>query len=310
MAETDVTDHLRFDGRVAVVTGAGGGIGREHARLLAARGAKVVVNDLGCDIFGVGSDPNRARETATEIVEAGGDAIPNSDSVAEPGGAESLIQSALDGFGRVDIVINNAGIFETRPLEDTDVANLRMYVETNLIGSAAVAMAAWPHFVEAGYGRLVNTQSSAGIVGMLSRLSYATAKTGILGLTKCLAHEGVELGIKVNLVNPAARTRMWTDPLSGEPVADVPGAPAPGEADEYAPHLVSPMFAVLAHESCPVTGEMFNSGTGRITRQFIADTVGFQDIELTPETIVERWDEVINETDYFAPEILRPYRGM
>jgi NAD(P)-dependent dehydrogenase (short-subunit alcohol dehydrogenase family) len=303
-------DELRFDGRVAIVTGAGRGMAREHALLLAARGAKVVVNDLGSETAGGGADPSVAAAVVEEIRAAGGEAVANTDSIATESGAQAVVATAIDSWGRLDTLINSAGIFETKPLAETDIENFTKHVTTNMIGTAAMCFAAWPHMVEGGYGRIVNTESSAGVLGMLSRISYAASKTGIIGITRCLAHEGAESGIKVNLVNPTARTRMWIDPATGTDWADVPPPPPPGKADPWRVPGASPMYLVLAHEACPTTGEMYNCGADRVNRQFFADTAGIEDPHLDPETIIERWAEVVDENDYFTPTPLRPYRGM
>lgn len=304
------TEFLGFADRVVIVTGAGRGLAKEHAKLLASRGAKIVVNDLGAAVDGGGEDPSVATAAVAEIREAGGEAVASFDTIATEAGAAAIVAAALDNFGRLDVLINSAGIFETLPVADTDFDNFVKHATTNLIGTAAVSLAAWPHMVEAGYGRIVNTESSAGVVGMLGRVSYGATKTGIIGLTRCLANEGREHDVKVNLVNPAARTRMWLDPNTGRELTDVPPKPGGGELDPYRPEIVSPIYAVLAHESCPTTGEMFNCSTGTVSHQFFADTAGINDPHLTPEAIVKRWGEVMDETDYFAPTIARPYRGM
>lgn len=300
---------LRFDGEVAIVTGAGRGLGREHAMLLAARGAKVVVNDRGGSVDGSDacSDPAVAEDVVTEIEAAGGEAVANTESVADPDGPRRIVDHALAAFGRVDALINNAGIFERRAFPDVSRSNLDSYLATNLVGSIAMCLAVWPEMTQQGYGRIVNTQSSAGILGMADRVPYGASKTGILGLTRCLARDGADRGIKVNLVNPSGRTRMWLEP-DGRPSPDVPALPLGGLDDDYLPSLVSPIFAVLSHPSCPVSGEMFNCGAGNINRQFIANTKGYTSHRLTPEAIVENWADVVDEEGYFVPTPFRPYR--
>ncbi|MDX6717566.1 MAG: hypothetical protein QOH30_4124 [Baekduia sp.] len=297
-------DELRFDGRVVIVTGAGGGLGREHARLLAARGARVVVNDLG----GRDGAPSPAELVVREIRDAGGEAVAAVASIATAEGAESIVATAVDAFGGLDALVNSAGIFETRPLAETDLDNFVKHVTVNLVGTAAMCFAAWPRLVASGSGRIVNTMSSAGVLGLPHRVSYGASKSGIIGLTKCLATEGIEDGVKVNLVNPSARTGMWVDPATGGEVAGVPQAPADGP-DPNRAEQVSPIFAVLAHTTCPVTGEMYNAGAGVVAREFFADSEGFGDPDLTPEKIVERWSQVVDEAAPFVPTTLAPRRA-
>jgi NAD(P)-dependent dehydrogenase (short-subunit alcohol dehydrogenase family) len=297
-------DELRFDGRVVIVTGAGGGLGREHARLLAARGARVVVNDLD----GPEGDPSPAHAVVDELRADGGDAVAAVASIATQEGAAAIVAAAVESFGRLDALINSAGIFETRPLAETDLDNFVKHVTVNLVGTAAMCFAAWPHLVASGRGRIVNTMSSAGVLGLPSRVSYGASKSGIIGLTKCLATEGLADGVKVNLVNPSARTAMWVDPATGGEVAGVPRAPDDGP-DPNRAEQVSPLFAVLAHETCPTTGEMYNAGAGVVARQFFADATGFGDLELTPEKLVERWPEVVDESAPFVPTTLAPRRA-
>lgn len=293
-----VADALRFDGRAVIVTGAGGGLGRAHSLLLAARGAQVVVNDL---------DSAAAHAVVDEIRAAGGTALAAVDTIATAAGARAIVGRALEALGRLDALINSAGIFETLPLERTDVDNVTKHVTVNLVGTAAMCLAAWPHLAASGRGRIVNTMSAAGVLGLPQRIAYGTSKAGILGLTKCLATEGLAAGVKVNLVNPSARTRMWVDPATGGEVAGVPAAPADGP-DAYRAAQVSPIFAVLAHDVCPTTGEMYNAGAGRVAREYIAATRGFSDGELTPERLLAHWAEIVDDSDSFVPTIERPRR--
>jgi NAD(P)-dependent dehydrogenase (short-subunit alcohol dehydrogenase family) len=280
-----------FDGRVAVVTGAGRGIGRAYAHLLAARGAKVVVNDLGGSMAGEGTDAGPARAVVEEIVAAGGDASADTNDVSTPAGGQAIIGTAIDHFGRVDIVVNNAGIIRWAGLPEVDLENLERHVAVHLVGSFNTTRAAWPHFVAAGYGRIVLT-TSTGLFGLGNNLSYAAAKAGLIGLARSAKLAGEPHGIKINLVAPAAQTRMAGD---GPPSA--PGRPfLPAEA-------VAPMAAFLAHEDCPVSGEIYTAGAGGFARLFIASTEGYvhRGGVATIEDVAKNWDAINDETGYYVP---------
>jgi NAD(P)-dependent dehydrogenase (short-subunit alcohol dehydrogenase family) len=293
LGEARVSEH-RFEGRVAVVTGAGRGIGRAHALLLAARGARVVVNDLGGSMQGVGADAGPAAAVAGEIVAAGGTAIADGSDVASPEGAQTLVDTALERFGRVDVVVNNAGIIRWAGLPEADADNLASHLAVHVGGSFNVTRGAWPHMVEQGYGRVVMT-TSAGLFGLPENLSYAAAKGGALGLTRSLATAGARHGIKVNAIAPAATTRM-----AGRAVEATP---------EMSPALVAPMVAFLAHEECPVSGEIYAAGAGRFARVFIAETEGYVHTGATPtiEDVARNWATINDERDYFVPADLNAW---
>jgi NAD(P)-dependent dehydrogenase (short-subunit alcohol dehydrogenase family) len=281
---------MDFQGRVAVVTGAGRGIGRAHALLLASRGASVVVNDLGGSMTGRGADAGPADDVVDEINSAGGMALADAHDISTAHGAGALVATALDSFGRVDVVINNAGIIRWADFPDADAENVERHLAVHVLGSFHTARAAWPHLVEQGYGRIVNTTSS-GMFGLPNNVGYATAKAGVVGLTRSLATAGAPHGIKCNLVAPAAFTRM------------AGGAEDSPMATTMAPELVAPMVAFLAHEDCPVTGEIYSAGAGRFARIFIAQAEGYLDATGAPtvEDVAAHWAEINDESSYTVP---------
>ena len=199
---------LRFDDRVVVVTGAGRGVGRSHAVLVAARGARVVVADYGVGIDGSGSTPAPAEDVVKEIKDAGGEAVACYASVADERGAKAIVDTAIETFGRIDVVINNAGIHNPALFDALSIELFRRMLEVHFFGSLFVCRAAWPHFVEAGYGRIVNTVSEAMLGGIPELTSYGSAKGAVFGLTRNLATEGVKYGIRANAIAPRAYTRM------------------------------------------------------------------------------------------------------
>jgi NAD(P)-dependent dehydrogenase (short-subunit alcohol dehydrogenase family) len=285
-------DELSFEGRVAVVTGAGRGIGRAHAVLLAERGARVVVNDLGGSMEGVGADTGPASTVVTEIGAAGGVAVADTNDVSTAEGAHALVDATVERFGRVDIVVNNAGIIRWAGFPEADAENLAAHLAVHVGGSFHTTRAAWPHMVERGYGRVVMT-SSAGMFGLPNNISYATAKGGVVGLAGSLATSGAAHGIKVNVIAPAAYTRM---------------ARGPG-ADQLPPDLVAPMVAFLAHEDCPVSGEIYAAGARRFARVFIGVTEGY--LSPTPEPTIEdvagHWAAINDESRYSVPADLNAW---
>lgn len=293
-------DDLRFDGRVAIVTGAGRGIGRSHALALAARGAKLVINDLGGLLAGDGSDAGLAAAVCDEIVAAGGEAVPSVADVADPDGAASIVATAIGQFGRIDIVINNAGNLDPGGLPDLQPESVERHLDIHVLGSFNVTRAAWPHMLEQGYGRVVLT-TSIGLFGGAHLVSYSTAKGATVSLGRSLALAGAEHGITVNLLAPAAETRMVNDPAfrakSGLPPADT-SAPTDPTRD---PDLVSPMVVVLTHERCPVNGEILTAGLGRFARIFLAETPGVVSPGLSPEGILGRWEQIVDESSYAVP---------
>jgi NAD(P)-dependent dehydrogenase (short-subunit alcohol dehydrogenase family) len=246
-----------------------------------------VVNDLGGSMQGEGADAEPASTVAAEIVDAGGAAIADTNDIATSVGAESLVDTAINEFGRLDVLVNNAGIIRWAGLPEADADNLERHLAVHLVGSFNTTRAAWPHMVEQGYGRVVMTTSS-GMFGLPNNVSYAAAKAGVIGLTRSLATAGAEHGIKLNLIAPAAMTRMG-------------GGERP-DADEMAPALVAPMVAFLAHEDCPVSGEIYAAGAGRFARIFIAQSEGYvQSTPATIEDIAQHWEAINDETGYSIP---------
>lgn len=279
---------LRFDGRTAIVTGAGGGIGRAHALLLAGRGANVVVNDVGGSLSGAGVDVGPAEAVVKEIVATGGRAVADTSSVATPEGGAAIVGTAIDAFGGVDIIVNNAGILRDKSFAGTEPEFLDPVLDVHLKGAFNVARPAWKYMKEQGYGRIVNTSSASGLLGNFGQSNYGSAKAGLMGLTRVQAIEGARYGIRANLLAPAARTRM-TEDLLGD------------LADALDPVLVAPVVAYLASEACEVTGEIYSAGGGRVARMFLGVTPGIFRAALTPEDVRDSLAEIRAEDGYTVP---------
>jgi len=284
----DGMEVLGFDGQVAVVTGAGGGLGRQHALLLASRGARLVVNDVGGSVRGEGADEDAASRTAREITDLGGTAVADTSSVATPEGGEAVVRTALEAFGTVDIVVNNAGILRDKAFHNLTPDLLRPVLGVHLEGAFWVTRPAWAHMREQGYGRVVFTTSSSGILGNFGQANYGAAKTGLVGLTRVLAIEGERHGIRVNAIAPLARTRM-TEELLG------------ASDDRLDPRLVSPVVAWLCHRACTVSGDVLAVGGGRVSRFFTGLTPGYFDPGLTPESVRDNLDRIRAEEGYTTP---------
>ena len=282
---------LRFDGKVAIVTGAGRNLGREYALLLAARGARVVVNDLGVaisdtDDVGTESVSDPAADVVAEISAAGGDAVPNRDSVATPEGGEGIVQTALDTWGRVDIVVNNAGQVRMGPFADFPESHIDTLLATQLRGALNVSRPAWRAMAAAaGGGRFVNV-SSGSAWGLAGGAVYGMAKMGVIGLTRSMAAEGAADGIVANVITPFAKTR----PGSG--MGPLPWSETLGEW--LAPRKVAPAVAWLAHETCPANGECFTVGAGHLARVSIVVTDGYIDRDPTIESYADHAEEILD----------------
>jgi len=280
---------LRFDGRTAIVTGAGGnpGLGRAHALLLARRGANVVVNDIGRDPESQGyADAASAEAVAAEIHALGGKAVADTHSVATEAGAAAIVQTALDAFGAVDILVNNAGICIVADFDTITARDFQRTIDINLMGPVWTTRAAWPHMKRRGYGRIVNITSGS-MAGYPWQTAYAASKGGLFSFTRALASDGAAHGIKANSVNPGGLTRMVT-------AAQESTSPFIQFAKEHLPpELSSPAVALLAHESCPVTGECIECVGGDVRRVYLAQTAGISDRALTLEKLAARFDEVL-----------------
>lgn len=275
---------LRFDGRVAVVTGAGRGLGRAYALLLARQGAKVVVNDLGGAIGGEGTDAHIAETVAAEIRAAGGEAVANADSVATPEGGAAIVQTALDAYGRIDVLIHNAGNVRFGGLGEVSFEDFKAVIDVHLMGAFNVVRPAFPRMCEAGYGRIVLTSSIGGLYGNERCVNYGVAKAGMIGLNNIAALEGEAHGVRSNIIVPGAVTRM----AEGLDISQYP----PMEPD-----LVAPVTAWLAHEECTLTGEMIASMAGRVSRLFVAETQGVYQPAWTIRQVGERLAEIREKRD-------------
>jgi NAD(P)-dependent dehydrogenase (short-subunit alcohol dehydrogenase family) len=279
---------LGFDGKVAIITGAGGGLGREHALLMASRGALVVVNDLGGAVDGSGSDKGAAERVVDEIKAAGGEAVANADSVATPEGGAAIVKTAIDAFGRVDIVVNNAGILRDKAFHNMTPDLVDPVLAVHLKGAFNVTQAAWPHMREHGYGRVVSTSSAAGIFGNFGQANYGAAKMGLVGFTRVLAIEGAKYNIKANAIAPLALTRM-TESIMG------------ALGDKLDPALVTPLVTYLASDECEPTGRIFSVGGGRVAEVFIAETKGYHHASLSPEDVRDNWATITDQAGYAVP---------
>jgi NAD(P)-dependent dehydrogenase (short-subunit alcohol dehydrogenase family) len=298
---------MRFDDQVAVITGAGGGLGKQYALLLASRGARVVVNDTGGSVTGAGGNTDAATTTAEEIRRLGGEAISDTHSVSSPEGGQAIIDTARQAWGRVDIVINNAGIVRDAPFENVTPDRLEPLLDVHLRGAFHVTRPAWKAMREQHYGRILNTCSAAGLLGAERMSNYGAAKTGLVGLTRVLAAEGADRNIKVNAIAPIAYTRMLAHSVDGAPHQDDAAAQAILDdlvaqyLQKLDPALVAPVAAFLTHRDCPVSGEIYTVGAGHVARFFIGRTKGFFSPELSIEHVRDHLDEIRDEAGYSVP---------
>jgi NAD(P)-dependent dehydrogenase (short-subunit alcohol dehydrogenase family) len=282
---------ITFDRRVAIVTGAGGGLGRTYALELARRGAQVVVNDLGGSVNGEGGDDAAAQKVVDEITSAGGEATPNYDSVSSPEGGESIVKTAVDAYGKVDIVINNAGILRDKSFAKMSWEDLDLVLDVHLKGAFYVSQPAFKVMKENGYGRFVFTSSNSGVFGNFGQANYGAAKMGLVGLSNVLAIEGAKGGILSNVVCPVAGTRM-TEELLGD------------FAKLLKPETVTPLVTFLASEACTFTHEAFSAAGGRYARVFVGLAPGWyggKDTIATAEDVLDHIDEIENQEGYIVP---------
>lgn len=279
-----MADNLRFDGQVAIVTGAGGGLGRAYALLLASRGAKVVVNDLGGSVDGKGADARAADKVVQEIRAAGGTAEPNYDSVEN---GDKIVQTAVDKFGRVDIVVNNAGILRDRSFLKMTDQDWDLIYKVHLLGTYKVTKAAWPIMRQQKYGRIINVSSASGLYGNEGQGNYAAMKMGVVGLSTTLAKEGARHNVKVNVIAPIAGSRMTASIMP------------PDLVEALKPDYVAPVVAYLAHESVPDSGAVFELGAGWVSRLRWQRSQGsfFQLASFTPEAVADKFDEISDFDD-------------
>jgi NAD(P)-dependent dehydrogenase (short-subunit alcohol dehydrogenase family) len=282
---------LRFDGRVAIVTGAGGGLGRAHALALASRGAKLVVNDFGGALDGTGGAATPAEKVAAEIRTAGGEAIADHASVTDFAAVEAMVAAAKSKWGHADILVCNAGILRDKTFAKMELADFRAVIEVHLMGSVHCCKAVWETMREQNYGRIVLTTSSSGLFGNFGQSNYATAKMGLVGLMNALGLEGEKYNVRVNCLAPTAATRM-TDTLF-----------PPGVLAAMKPEAVSPAVLALVHEDAP-NRAIINAGAGGYERTYIALTKGVH-IPLgpdTPEQVVARFDEISRRDGDILPQ--------
>jgi NAD(P)-dependent dehydrogenase (short-subunit alcohol dehydrogenase family) len=280
-----VSAKIRFDDRVAIVTGAGGGLGRTYALELAKRGAKVVVNDLGGSVTGDAGSSAAAERVVAEIVAAGGEAIANGASVSDAAGVDALVRGAMDAYGRIDVLVNNAGILRDKTFAKMSLDDVRAVLDVHLYGSFLCTKAVWPIMQERGYGRIVMTSSGSGLFGNFGQANYAAAKLGVVGLMNTLELEGAKYDIRVNTIAPSAATRM-TESLM-----------PPDVLEKLDPAYVMPGVIFLASEDAP-TGVVLAAAAGVFCTARIAQTPGvaLDTKTLDVEAVAANWSRIADES--------------
>ncbi len=278
---------IRFDGKVAIVTGAGNGLGRSHALALAARGARVVVNDLGAAIDGAGSSRSAAETVVQEITDAGGEAIADGANVTNEREVALLVEAAMKKWGRVDILVNNAGILRDKTFAKMEIEDFRAVISVHLIGSAICAKAVWGIMRQQNYGRIVCTSSPSGLHGIFGQANYGAAKSGMIGLMNALHLEGAKSNIRVNLLSPSARTRMTEDL----------GIP-PQILEQMTPEAITAACLFLVGDDAP-SKAILSCAAGGYARAYVVETDGvyLPPDEQTPENVAARWEEISSTTN-------------
>jgi len=284
--------NVSFENKTVVVTGAGNGLGKAYALEFAIRGANVVVNDIGGSVSGEGSENTPADIVVKEIIDNGGSAVPNYDSVATKSGGESIIQSALSEFGGIHAVVNNAGILRDKSFAKMEEEDLNAIIDVHLKGTFFVCQPAFVQMKEQGFGRFVNVSSPSGLFGNFGQLNYGAAKMGIVGLTNVLAIEGAKYNIKANVIAPNAATRM-TESLFGEDMANM-----------LTVDNITPLVVFLASEQCDITHEIFSAGGGRFSRVGISTDVGYFKPEASAEDILENIEKIRDLSNSIYPTSL------
>jgi NAD(P)-dependent dehydrogenase (short-subunit alcohol dehydrogenase family) len=282
---------IRFDDRVIIVTGAGSGLGKSHALDFARRGGKVVVNDLGGSVDGTGSGASAADLVVTEIEAAGGTAVANYDSVSTAEGGEAIVQTAVDNFGRVDVVVNNAGILRDRSIVKMSREEWELVLDVHLKGAFCVSQPAFRVMKENNYGRFVFTASAAGVFGNFGQSNYGAAKMGLVGLSNVVSQEGLKNNIKSNVIAPIALTRMTTGIMDGLGL-------------KLDPEYVTSMVVYLSSEECEQTHEIYSVGAGRYARVFVGLCPGWADSKsetISAEGVRDHLDQIRDPSGYTIP---------
>lgn len=288
---------IRFDGKVAIVTGAGNGLGRSHALQLASLGAKVVVNDLGGNVDGTGGSSESAEQVVAEIKAAGGDAIANGSSVSDVTGVDNLVKQTMEAFGRIDLLVNNAGILRDKTFAKMSVEDFDIVVDVHLSGAAYVTRAVWPIMQEQNYGRIVMTTSGSGLYGNFGQTNYAAAKLGQVGLMNSLKQEGRKYNIKVNTLAPIAATRMTESLMPPQALAALK------------PELVTPAVLFMLSEDAP-TGAIITAGAGFYAA---VRTIEAQGVlipgEVSADDVAAKWGEISDFDNYVTYESVNDGTG-
>jgi len=299
LEDSEMSERISLEGKVAVVTGAGRGLGRAYAELLAERSARVVVNDLGTNVSGFGKDSTIAEEVADLIRSRGGEAIANDSDVSTPQGGCDLIAMTIKHFRRIDLLVNNAGICGSQPFEDATLDDFDQYWRVHLGGPVNTVKAAWPHMVAQRYGKIILTTSVVGLFGMRGQATYAAAKSAVVGLMHILAIEGAEHGILVNTISPNGYTRMHPAAVADPAWLKQSEATRPVEA-------VAPAIVWLASDGCSETNRIYNVEAGAIQRIAVVMGPGFYDPHLTPESLAENYAKVVSIEGFSEPGPFEP----